>query len=131
MTVSGSYRDIRQFLYQIETTPAFLVIRGLAFDQIGKSRVKQAHDHRGKDICHHKRRPVKGELSFSDLIHGADAKDEFIPHFVCICIFARVLHRPGIDIHTQHSLRAQLDRSNRENAGAAANIDHGQWAMDD
>lgn len=33
MTVSGSYRNIRRFLHDIETTPAFLVIRGLALEQ--------------------------------------------------------------------------------------------------
>lgn len=33
MTVSGSYRNIRGFLHEIETTPAFLVIRGLTVEQ--------------------------------------------------------------------------------------------------
>lgn len=33
MTVSGSYQDIRRFLHELETTPAFLVIRGLALEQ--------------------------------------------------------------------------------------------------
>lgn len=33
MTVSGTYQDIRRFLHELETTPAFLVIRGLALEQ--------------------------------------------------------------------------------------------------
>jgi hypothetical protein len=33
MTVSGSYRDIRRFLHELETAPAFLVVRGLALEQ--------------------------------------------------------------------------------------------------
>ena len=33
MTVSGTYQDIRRFLHELETTPAFLVIRGLALAQ--------------------------------------------------------------------------------------------------
>ena len=102
----------------------------LALDQIGKPALEQAHDHRRKNISHHQRRFVKGELSFSDLIHRTNGKDELLPHFVCIGIFARVLHRPGIDIHTQYLMCAQLDRGDRENAGAAANIDHGRWTVD-
>lgn len=33
MTVSGTYQDIRRFLHELETSPAFLVIRGLALEQ--------------------------------------------------------------------------------------------------
>ncbi len=92
-------------------------------EQLAQAFPQQADQHRRQDIGQHDLGLLQRELARPDFLQRPQPQLQVRRHAVGGGVFLRCLDRLRVDVHPQRVARPQLERRNRQDRRAAAQVD--------